>query len=302
MFFNNATIYQLTKPLEITAEALDKALSENEFKPCGPQDQVTYGFTRPLGDRAKLFTHVVGDFIMICTKSQEKVIPSASLKDAIDKKVDEIWQQEGRAVGRKERGNIREEILFSMLPRAFTKSTLLYAYIDTRENLIVVNTSSSKRAEDLLGRLRDAIGSLPVIPLQSKLPATHVMTEWLKTAPPANFTLGGEVELQALEDNSVVRTKYCDLTSDEILAHVANGMMASRIAIDYAESASFVVDDKLQIKRLKFEDVVIQRAADSSPETREEEFDSNFSVMTLELRQLINDLVSAFGGTNEAAA
>lgn len=295
MFFKNATIYQLTKPLDVSAEDLEQSLSEKPFNQCGSHDQVSYGFTQPLGDAGDLFTHVVGDFIMICIKQQEKVIPSAALKEAIDKKVAEISQQEGRAVGRKERQNIREEMLFSMLPRAFTKSTLLYAYIDTRDNLIVVNTSSSKRAEDLLGRLRDAIGSLPVIPLQSKSPATHVMTSWLTGTTPDGFYLGGEVELQATGDNSVVRTKYCDLTSEEILAHVNSGMVASRIAVQYGETASFLVDDKLQIKRLKFEDVVIQRAADRSPESRVEEFDSNFSVMTLELRQIIKDLVAAFG-------
>ncbi|MCH8106558.1 MAG: recombination-associated protein RdgC [Proteobacteria bacterium] len=37
-----------------------------------------------------------------------------------------------------------------MLPRAFTRSTLQYSYISPRDNLLIIDTASARRAEDLL--------------------------------------------------------------------------------------------------------------------------------------------------------
>ncbi|MFB3058287.1 MAG: recombination-associated protein RdgC [Gammaproteobacteria bacterium] len=45
---------------------------------------------------------------------------------------------------------MRDEVFFSLLPRAFTRSTLQYAYISPRDNLLIIDTASARRAEDLL--------------------------------------------------------------------------------------------------------------------------------------------------------
>lgn len=295
MLFKNAKIYQLTSPVSVT----DAALAEKEFQPCGTHDRERNGFTKPLGDDGKLFTHTIGDFTMICMRRQEKVLPGASVHEELAKKVAEIEQRDGRKVGGRERAGLKEEIIFSMLPRAFTRSSLTYAYIDAAESLIVIDTASEKRAEELLGLLREAAGSLAVRPLTTKLVPAQVMTRWLQECPTVNFPPDGEVELRSTQDESVVKAKNFDLYSDEVLAHIQSGMMVSKLELQH-ESASFILDESLTLKRIKFSGLVLEKSADSNPETAVEQFDSDFSVMTLELREIIGQLVMAFGGCAHA--
>src|SRR3546814_2641885 len=60
---------------------------------------------------------------------------------------------------------IKDEIIQAFLPRAFIRKSGTFAAIDAERGLILVNSASPKKAEDLLSTLREAIGSLPVRPL-----------------------------------------------------------------------------------------------------------------------------------------
>lgn len=297
MWFKNLRLYKLTEP--INKLHLDELLERFQFTPCGSLDPVRYGFFPPLGE-GYLFTHDALEFTMICAKREEKILPAAAINLALEEKAKAIGEAESRSVGRKEKQSLKDEIIFSMLPKAFSKVSLEYAYIDHKENLIVVNSSSAKRAEDLLSKLREALGSLRCIPISAKNIPTQVMTHWLQTNQlPAHFELGEECELQAGKDARVIRCKKQDLTASEILSHIQSGMFVSKLSLDYREGITFVLDDQLSIKRLKFDDTVSEKSNERNPESKAEQFDADFAVMTIELRALIKDLLAAFGGETE---
>jgi len=300
MFFKNARIYRLTEDFNLTPFQLHGRLCAFEFSPCGSLDSVRYGFVPPLGDAGTHLVHATNGCIMICAKKQEKILPSGVIKEQLEEKVAAIREAESRPVGRKERDGLKDEIIFSLLPRAFTKSSLDYAYIALQEKLIVVNSSSAKRAEDLLSKLREALGSLRCLPISPKHLPTQVMTQWLRDSKaPHQFALGEEVELQATKDGRVVRTKKLDLTSSEVRNHLESGMRVSKISLCWKEAIHFVIDDQLTIKRMNFEDAIIEKANDCNAETKAEQFDADFSVMALELRGMIGDLIAGFGGESD---
>jgi recombination associated protein RdgC len=61
------------------------------------------------------------------------------------------------------------------------------------------------------------------------------------------------------------------------------------------DRVSFVLTDKLHIKRLAFLDV-IKEQADPSGANADEQFDADFALMAGELNHLFNDLLIALGG------
>lgn len=300
MWFKNLRLYRLTENWAITPEELNEKLSQYCFNPCGSLDPLRYGFEPPLGRHGHDYVHVANGYIMVCAKKQEKILPSGVIKEQLEEKVLAISEAESRSVGRKERDSLKDEIIFSLLPKAFTKSSLDYAYIAPQEKLIVVNASSAKRAEDLLSKLREALGSLGCLPVTPKHLPTQVMTHWLREGQaPHQFELGEEVELQATKDGRVVRCKKLDLTASEIRNHLESGMHVSKIALSWKEAIHCVIDDQLAIKRVKFEDSICDKANDRNPETKAEAFDADFAIMTLELKNFIAALISAFGGEAE---
>ena len=75
--------------------------------------------------------------------------------------------------------------------------------------------------------------------------------------------------------------------------------MVTRLALTWRDKISFVLNDKLQIKRLVFLDI-LKEQSDGQSENEAERFDLDFTLMTGELAELVTDLMLALGG--EAAA
>lgn len=300
MWFKNLRVYRLTKPFELSAQALAEALSEKPFQPCGKQDTLQYGWVPPLGRHGKEFVHTTNGYIMVCAKKQEKILPAGVINEHLEEKVAQISEDEGRAVGRSERQNLKEEIMFSLLPLALTRSQLQFAYIAPAENWIVINAASAKKAEDLLSALRDVVGSLPVIPLTCKNMPSQSMTTWLAASEmPEGFEFGDECELEAPKDDGrTIRCKKQDLTAEEITNHINTGMVVRKMAVSWQDNVQCIIDEELGIKRLKFSEEILDKVNERSPESTAEEFDLDFNIMTMELRGFLEALQGAFGGIN----
>jgi recombination associated protein RdgC len=300
MWFKNLQIYRLTKALSFSSEELDEKLEEQAFEPCGSQDLTSYGWVAPLGSQGVQYIHAANGYTMICAKRQEKILPASAVNERVLEKAQIIETQEDRKLSRKERDAIKDDVMMEMLPRAFVKSALQYAYIAEREGLLIINAGSVSRAEEMIDGLREALGSMPVIPLAPKNIPLQTMTQWLSTAKaPHQFEFGGICELKNLsEEGSVISCKQQDLLSDEINSHLQNDMAVTKLELIWKERVECVVDEKLAIKRLKFLDVIQDKAADENAEDAAQQFDVDFSIMTLELSNFISAIIEAFGGEN----
>ena len=303
MWFKNLRIYHLNGSVQHTPEELNEALAKCEFKPCGNLDPVTYGWTQPLGRNGSEFVHAANGYIMVCAKRQEKVLPSSIVKEALDEKIAEVSERESRFVGRTEKLSMKEEIIFSLMPKALVKSSYDFAYIDTAKQLLVANTSSAKRAEELLSALRDALGSLKAVPLTPLTAPRSVMTGWLKGEPlPEDIEIGEECELSSLDEGRSVKFKHQDLWVEEVSRHIDSGLQVSKLAVSWKEGLECLIDDQFCFKRMKYNSNITEQADDHNSETAAEQFDIEFSIMTIELSAFIDAMSVAFGGVEENTA
>ncbi|MCK5881604.1 MAG: recombination-associated protein RdgC [Sinobacterium sp.] len=301
MWFKNLSVFRLTKPFTVASDDLHEKLIEQAFEPVTSQEPKSFGWVTPLGKHSDLLVHSANGYTMICAKRQEKMLPASVVNEKVEEKVSIIEQEESRKVARKERQNMKDEITFDLLPRAFAKSSLLFAYIAPEEGLIVVNSSSAKASEELLSLLRESIGSLAVIPLTAKNLPMQTMTHWLSSQEiPNNFTLGGECELKELQDNGSIKCKEQDLLSEEIASHISAGLQVTQLSLQWQEKIECVVDEKLTIKRLKFSDLIQEAASDKQAESMAEQFDVDFTLMTSEIKPFLAELVVALGGEVDA--
>lgn len=300
MWFKNIQVYRFTQPVNFTAEELAEQLQQHEFTPCDSQQPVSSGWTPPLGRHGSDFVHATNGNIMICSKTQEKLLPAAVINEELEEKVLEIEEAQSRKVSRKERTTLKEEITFSLLPMAFVRSRLEYAYISTQEGLLVLNSSSEKKADEFVSNLRKAVGSLPVVPLECNKDSLQLMTDWVTSGKPTHgFELGEECELRFDTDIArLIKCKNQDLRADEIMGHLKTGMHVTKLALSWNDRLEFLLDEKLMIKRIRFTDVFQEEVRDNAgdAEDKASQFDIEFSIMTLEYAQLINAVVGALEG------
>lgn len=291
MWFKNAFFYQFTQDVEFNAEQIEEKLQDFSFQPCGKTDMQSIGWTPALGPKAASLTHSAGDFLLICLKKQEKVLPAAVVRELLEEKLKEIEDAEGRKVKGKEKQNIKEELIHTLLPQAFTKSSFVNAYIALKAGWIVIEASSPNKAEELTAYLRKCLGSLPVIPLEIETPLMTTFTEWMRGDHPSDFGLGTEVELKDFaEDEGTLRIKNLSLDSDDLQNHLNNGKQVTKLAVDWDDTLSCVLADDSSIKRIKFSDVIKEQNEDITDEDKMARLDADFALMSGELTRFIERL------------
>lgn len=298
MWFRNALVYRFSQDFELLPEDLAGYLKERPARPCANQETHTLGFQPPLGRFSENLVHVSGDAMLVALRKEEKILPSSVIKDALDEKIEAIESRDGRKVYKKERDTLKDEIVINLLPRAFVRNSVTMAVIDTKAGLVYVDTSSTKRAEDMLSMLREVIGTLPVRPVSVKISPANTMTEWVKEgAAPEGFMVADNAVLSdTSEDGGKIAATRQDLASDEIQNHLQSGKLVTQLVLGWQEKLSFTLDSSLAIKKIKFEDLLQDEAADQGAEDMLAQLDAVLTIMTGTFREFFPSLFEALGG------
>ncbi|HET8849072.1 MAG TPA: recombination-associated protein RdgC [Marinobacter sp.] len=304
MWFRNARVFRFTKPFDITAETLEEKLQADAFKPCGPQETARQGWVAPLGKHGEQLVHSANGYFLIALRKEEKILPGPVVKEAVEERAEAIELEQSRKVRRKEKDEIKEQVMLEMLPQAFSRNRRCYAYLAPQDGVLVVDAGSAKQAEDLASTLRKSLGSLPVRPPAVEQAPAFTFTGWLNDTleHPNNLVLGNECELKdPSEDGGVVRCKGLDLKADEIRNHLEAGMQVTKLALTWDDNVSFILDEELGIRRLKFGETLQEQLDHVDADDAAARFDAAFTLMTLELSRMIPGLLDALGGEDRSA-
>ncbi len=299
MWFRNLLVYRLSTAFQTTAEALEEALKEKLARPCASQELSTFGFIPPLGkgDEAPL-VHASGDYLLIAARKEQRILPSSVVREALKEKVEQIEEEQQRKVYKKERDQLKDEIILDLLPRAFVKKSSIFAAIDLKAGLIFVDSSSHKKAEDLLSTIREVLGSLPVRPLNVKIAPSATMTDWVKAqqAQGEFYILDRAVLVDTHEEGGKIAATRQDLSSDEIQNHLTAGKLVTQLSLSWSDKLAFTIDDQLVIKSLRFEDLLQDQAAQDGGDDHLAQLDASFHLMMGTFADFMPALIEAFGG------
>lgn len=302
MWFKNLSVFRLTEAFDLTPEQLEQKLAAMVFQPCSSHQEFSFGWTAPVGRGSEQLVHSSNGFMMLCGKKEEKVLPTAVVNEMVQEKIIDAEAKEHRKLSKKERTAIKDELIFELLPKAFSFSRKTYAYIDPKGAWLIVDAASTKNAEDFLSNLRKCLGSLPAVPINTIDKPMVTMTQWLMdNNSPDDITIEDECELRAPEEaGGIIRCKRHDLSLPEIKNHLDSGKQVIKLAVNWADRIAFVIDEHLAVKRLRFLELVQDQMMDMEAESEAEKFDADFSIMSLEIANLLPRLLELFGGENRA--
>lgn len=298
MWFKNLTVLRLVEPLPFSAETLAARLGRYAFQPCPDHQPSAAGWTPPLGRKATDLAHIVDGRLLLCLRTEEKLLPAMVINQALAERIAVIEDRQQRTVRRREKLELREQLVQELLPRALSRSRQSYAYIEPATDRIVVDSAGPRGVEEIIGMLRKTLDTLSVVPLRVQQPPAMVMTAWLAAGEaPAEFALGDSCELRDHQEaGGVVRCRGQDLTGDEIHAHLQAGKLVTRLALNWDERVAFTLDETLVIRRLQFSDVVREPLRDTATDSLEAVFDAEFVLMSGELAIWLPRLLELFGG------
>lgn len=288
MWFRNLQIYRLPAPWTMGLAKLDEQLARGAFVKCPSHQPMSRGWVSPRQDGA-----LVG-------RVNQRLLPAAVINDEARERAAAIEAQQGYAPGRKQLKEIKERVTEELMPRAFTRKRTTFIWIDPQNGWFCVDAGSQAKAEEVIEHLRHCLDEFPLKPLHTQLSPQSAMADWLAGGDaPAGFTIDRDCELKAIGEEKAavryVRHPLGDEVGAEIKAHLAAGKLPTRLALTWDERISFVLSEKLEIKRLAFLDL-LKEEAEKSAEYADEQFDADFALMTGELGRLLPALAHALAG------
>ncbi|MCO7641915.1 recombination-associated protein RdgC [Pseudomonas sp. S 311-6] len=295
MWFKNLKLYRLSANFDMSTAALNEALAKLAFTPGNASQPQTIGWA-PVRDGGD-YAHAVGDHLLLRLTAEQKLLPSKVVAQAAKERAADFEAQQGYKPGRKQMKELKEQIYDELLPRAFSTRRDTFIWIDRASRWIVIDASSSARADEALGLMAKSIAPFPVEPLYVNQSPGAAMTAWLADdEAPAGFTIDQDTRLQSAGDGKA-KVSYQQLVPEpeELRRHIAQGKQCSRLALTWEDRVSFVLTDGLDIRRIKPLDVLVENAAGSLLND-DERFDSDFSLFGGEMSHLAADLTAALGG------
>jgi recombination associated protein RdgC len=296
MWFKNLRVYRLLPGVNLTAESLQSALEGFSLKPCGKLEPASAGWTSPYGREHQSLVHAAAGCFLIRYGVQEKVLPAAVIKDAMEERLAAARARTGAPAGRQDKLRMRDEVLMDLLPRAFVKPRSIDAYLDSVKGWLIINTSSARQADEIAALLRQSIGDLKLLAPDLVNRIRTRLTTWLETgACPGELGLGDECDLQDESDQgATVKCRHQDLTSREVAQHLKAGKRAMRIGLIWSGRLGFAFSDEFCLQRIKYLEVMQDQLDDLNTEDEMAELDAQFALMTGEFQSLLGQLSELF--------
>lgn len=196
---------------------------------------------------------------LMAVQINERNLPGKVRDEHLKKEVARVEAAEGRKVSKKEYAQLRDEVEMNLLPRAFIRRSVVpvfffpYKHLVGR-NVMLVFTSSQKRADDVVGLLSAVFGErLDPWKIEPEHALHTQMTSMVRDSEIGRFNPGTSALLKGPEKKTV-RVKAVDVENARIMALLQDGYEIHEMEMRHGDDESqhsFSVNDGLIFKRVE---------------------------------------------------
>lgn len=297
MFFKHVRFLQFTNEFSLSMDELAAKLQEKAFKPCKPGDSLKIGWVGVFGRGTELLYASQG-LVLITLATQEKIIPASVVKEKTEERIVALEITDG-PLSKKRKADIKEDVHAMLLPQAFTRTVLTKAYIDMKNQLLVIEASSDSAMDNFTEFLRKTLGELPIeLPKKSEL--SQAMTHWIISNDyPEELTMLDACTLQvdAQKNRATIKCSGYDLTSKNIVAFIKDGGRVVELLLSWNDEIDFTLTEDFTLKSIKFLDIIKNANNDMPQDTPADRLSSDFILMSESIGDLIQCLLVIFGAS-----
>ena len=294
MWFKNLVVYRLPADWAISAAELEQKLTTRPLQPCSPFEMLSRGWVAP--SSTGRLVHTVNQQHLIALGVNQKLLPASIIRQVTLERAEVLAQENGFPVGRRQMRDLKMRVTEELRAKALTRRRVTRAWIDPAHGWLVVDAAGAAKAEELIETLRDTLDSLAVQFVETERSPQMSMAVWLKLGEaPLRLTIDQDLELKAAnQSKATIRYSHHPLEGKDIQAHLSAGMYPTRLGLTWNDRIAFVLNEKMQIKRVEFLEMS-KDSADGGDLNEAEHFDIDFTVMAGELAKLLDDVIAALG-------
>jgi recombination associated protein RdgC len=296
--FKNVMVYRIGEGFAPALADVQAALEPLQFVECGASQEKSIGWIAPRGEAHGPLVESVGGQWILKLMIESKAVPVNVVRRKVDERVAEIEAATGRKPGKKEKRDLMDDALLSLLPQAFARQSTVLVWMDLENRRLVLNAGSQGKADEVMSALMNVMGGLSVSLIQTLTSPQAAMTQWLLAQTPdewpSDLTVERETVLKSTgEDAASVRFTRHHLANDDVRKHVMEGKLPTQLALSWDGRVAFVLTETLQLKKVQYLDGVMD---ESGTDKNEDRFHADVALSTGLLGPMIDSLIEALGG------
>ncbi len=223
-------------------------------------------------------------------------MPSAVVQQTLNEKIKAIKAQYDRKVFQKEKQALREEITQTLLCRAFSKLSRIYALINTKQQWLLIATTSPAKLEQYLALFKKTFPEMVWHhPETQKIPPR--LTQWLSGEKGIGtfFTIEQSCLLNDPKQASrIIRCQQQDLSVSGIQSLLKDGYQVQRLALNWQDKIRFTLTDEFTLQSIQYSDEIRDFSRENGAETPVQRFKADCYLMTQLLSELLEHLFRSF--------
>lgn len=248
------------------------------------------GFVKPTTESETLVKQV-GDLAFFAFKESKKILPASVVNEEVDRLAKNLEDSTGCRVGRKERKLLKEEVITTLLAKAFVKHSTTFGWFDFGNGKLVIAASGTKPLDVV--RVIDAClwaSDIEIIlkPWAPSEDTGRLLTSWVEHDSPAHFSIDDRITLKGAEGQSV---KVIDDNATSVATPLIDSRECAELAMTYDGKVSFSITSGMQIKRIDYLD--ISSITEADPESYEQQCAAEMALSGLTVRGLVAALEEA---------
>lgn len=253
---------------------------------------------------------------LMAVQFNERILPGKVRDEQLQAQVKRIEAAEGRKIGKKEYAQLRDEVEFALLPRAFIRRTVIHVIFTSmkaktgespsgdmesfaKHDIMLVCTSSQKRADDAVYLLAGTFGETwPARRLMPKDDVSGFLTALARGRP--DYEMGDifnplNAAVLKGQNKQTIRVKDKEISSNDVQALLKhNDYHVTELAVGWADGEgedldiTYTVSDAAIFKRVDVPGI--------DAETGGEDFHGFAVLCVQQYRHALAAFVTACGG------
>lgn len=284
----SATIYNAELP---SAALLRGHLADEPFSEPLSAQAISAGFA-PREDFGDLVDQFAGG-LAFTVRIDQKLVPGSVLKAETQKLAQKVEADTGHKVGKKERAELKEQALYTLLEHAFVRTTLVTCYHHTATNMLIIPTNNKTVAQRIVTLLVNAVGSVKTTTINVadvKGGLTTRLKKWLEGDLDAFAGMDPTSEVQLEQDDRKVSVRMTDLDSAHaaLTEAMASSFTVKALGLRFMAGTEMRLTDSFQLRGISFANAVVE---DDDMDV----FASEAAIEVSELVEAITFLCEMFG-------
>jgi recombination associated protein RdgC len=267
---------------------LEPQLSEQALTPCPAHARMSFGWKILENHEFSLNIH---GYSLIVFGKEERILPPAVIQHLLHQKMSEMNQQRGYPVKRHEKQQLKQDIEFNLLPKAFCVQKKQAVLFDKKNRRLFIESTSPQQIDLIISLIHKTIGqNIEIKPTALPEDLTELWLKWLSEPSSLPHFLSFSDRMQWVDSDNQrkqVKLQGYDWQEDSTIEWLEKGLIPQEISFIWRDLLQFTLSPNFIFKRVQALPGLQEELEADSLETHQEL--SQLLIVGHTLQQLIDD-------------